>query len=40
MFHHKNGSSGDYLKLKAKTKINKITKINTNKIKPGMKTGN
>ena len=34
LFHRKNGSSGDYLKLKATTKVNTITKINTNRIKP------
>ena len=38
LFHHKNGSSGDYLKLKAKTKLNTITKINTNRIKLGINT--
>ena len=38
LFHQKNVSSGDYLKLK--TKINTITKIKTNRIKPGIETGN
>ena len=35
LLRHKNGSSGDYLKLKVKTKVNTIIKpgINANRIK-------